>query len=175
MNRILDIGCGSNPIGTVNCDLYLQATEHRNVGDELIPTKEIPNFVRCDAHFLPFREDSVEIVYSHHVLEHLEHPLLALKEWGRVAKDKLVVVVPDLRVSRVYGEFGPHIYSWSKWSLQHLMEKVTVDVEITVNRQMLQLRRKSKASRVINFVLKRLLIHFPLLQNSELQAVGHLT
>jgi len=172
---ILNVGCGNDPHGTINCDLFVESTEHRNVGDKKIKPKKIPNFVKCDAHYLPFKDDSIEIVYSHHVLEHLDHPLIALQEWSRVAKKKLIIIVPDLKISRVYGEFGPHLYSWSKWTLQTLVKKVCAKVEVHINRQPLRLRRKEKIFHIINFILKRIMIHMPILQNSELIAVGYLS
>lgn len=169
----LDVGCGNNPQGTVNCDLYVQLTEHRLVEDGYIKTKNIPNFVRCDALHLPFKENIFDVVKSRHVLEHLDNPLMVLKEWKRVAKRKVILVVPDLKVSRIYGDFEPHLYSWSKWSLQALMERVFQMAEVYLKRQHLSLRRKGKFSHVVNFLLKRILIHFPIFQNSELIAVGY--
>jgi SAM-dependent methyltransferase len=43
---------------------------------------------------LPFEDDSVDFVLASHVLEHFPDPIRALKEWIRVARHKVVVVVP---------------------------------------------------------------------------------
>lgn len=43
---------------------------------------------------LPFEEDEADFVFASHVLEHFPDPVRALKEWIRVAKHKVVVVVP---------------------------------------------------------------------------------
>lgn len=169
-HKILDIGCGNKSIGDVNVDLYINKGEHRLKEDYFIEMSKTPNFIKCDAHCLPFRDKAFDISYSHHVLEHLENPLKALIEWERVGK-KLVVVVPDLKVCRIYGEFEPHLFSWSKWSLQHLLEKVCSDVDVKVNRIPLQLQSKNKIGHIINFLLKRFFIHFPFLQNSELMGI----
>lgn len=169
--KVLDIGCGNKAKGNVNVDLYLNRGEHRLKEDCLIETSKITNFVKCDAHSLPFQDKVFEVSYSHHVLEHLENPLKALKEWFRVGK-KLFVVVPDLKICRVYGEFEPHLFSWSKWSFETLLRKVCDNVEVRVERMPLRLRSKSRAAHFINFVLKRVMIHLPILQNSELAAVG---
>ncbi|MDW8044791.1 MAG: class I SAM-dependent methyltransferase [Nitrososphaerota archaeon] len=44
------------------------------------------NFVRGDAHNLPFRNDSFDCIFLIEVLEHLERPFEAIKEVGRVTK-----------------------------------------------------------------------------------------
>jgi SAM-dependent methyltransferase len=43
---------------------------------------------------LPFDDDSVDFVLASHVVEHFSDPIRALKEWIRVARHKVVVVVP---------------------------------------------------------------------------------
>jgi SAM-dependent methyltransferase len=43
---------------------------------------------------LPFEDDSVDFVLASHVLEHFPDPIRTLKEWVRVARHKVVVVVP---------------------------------------------------------------------------------
>jgi SAM-dependent methyltransferase len=43
---------------------------------------------------LPFGDDSHDFVLASHVLEHFPDPVRALEEWLRVARKKVVVVVP---------------------------------------------------------------------------------
>jgi SAM-dependent methyltransferase len=43
---------------------------------------------------LPFRDDTVDFVFASHVIEHFPDPIGALKEWRRVARRLVVVVVP---------------------------------------------------------------------------------
>jgi SAM-dependent methyltransferase len=43
---------------------------------------------------LPFRDDTVDFVFASHVIEHFPDPLRALSEWRRVARRRVVVVVP---------------------------------------------------------------------------------
>jgi SAM-dependent methyltransferase len=43
---------------------------------------------------LPMGDDSTDFVLASHVLEHFPDPIRALKEWIRVARHKVVVVVP---------------------------------------------------------------------------------
>jgi len=89
---VLDVGCGNYPRGHVNLDLYPEKTLHRTSGS-IINTKGI-NFVKGSAEFLPFRNESFDIVFSDNIMEHLENPILFLRECLRVAKSKVEVIVP---------------------------------------------------------------------------------
>lgn len=54
-------------------------------GDDVIyvdvgkPTFLIPNFVRSDAHFLPFKHESFDEIYSSHVIGYLRDPKVFLR------------------------------------------------------------------------------------------------
>jgi len=89
--RRLDVGCGANPTGDVNVDLYVGFSPH--TGDQLDPAtfqkinpSEISNFVRAEGCHLPFRHDAFEEVYSSHLIEHIRSPLGFLRELVRVTK-----------------------------------------------------------------------------------------
>jgi SAM-dependent methyltransferase len=43
---------------------------------------------------LPFKDDTVDFVLASHVLEHIPDPIRALKEWVRVARRYVFLVVP---------------------------------------------------------------------------------
>jgi SAM-dependent methyltransferase len=43
---------------------------------------------------LPFRDETVDFVFASHVIEHFPDPIGALNEWCRVARARVVVVVP---------------------------------------------------------------------------------
>jgi SAM-dependent methyltransferase len=43
---------------------------------------------------LPFKDDAVDFVLASHVIEHFPDPIRALKEWLRVARSYVLVVVP---------------------------------------------------------------------------------
>lgn len=71
-----DFGCD------VNCDVDR-------------PKMRIPNFVRCDAQYLPFKEKSFSKVVLSHVIEHLENPDNALRESRRICNGKLIIFIPS--------------------------------------------------------------------------------
>lgn len=77
------MGCGSDPWGDVRVDVAFSfITAHFK------PT------VLADAHYLPFKDGSFEVVKASHLLEHLINPLRALDETLRVAKKKIFLKFP---------------------------------------------------------------------------------
>src|SRR2546425_12409598 len=53
--------------------------------DIYLPRRKLKEqFVRGDAEYLPFRDESFQTVFAYNVLEHLAHPYLALEELLRV-------------------------------------------------------------------------------------------
>lgn len=126
--RVLDVGCGTNPKGNVNCDLYPNLSLHR-FPHKKIELKAIPNFVRCDAHFLPFKDGSFETIIASHLLEHCEFPFLVLQEFRRVSTRKVIIEVPNLS-KVVFRENPTHFFTWSEYSLQNLLDHFFTRVEI---------------------------------------------
>ena len=97
---VLDVGCGNYPRGHVNIDLYKPKTVHGII------------FVLGDAHCLPFPDNSFDIVFSNAVLEHVDNPIIMLKECLRVTKSKVEINVPHRywreKLSLSYGDSKIH-------------------------------------------------------------------
>jgi ubiquinone/menaquinone biosynthesis C-methylase UbiE len=86
--------------------------------------------VNCDAHFLPFKNESFDIVHASYILEHLANPYLAIQEFRRVAKKIVIIKVPN--ASRFFNRESPgHIYSWNQHSLRNLLNLFFPRVEIS--------------------------------------------
>lgn len=169
--RILDVGCGDKPHPRAFAcgDLYLEISTHRNT-DRVIQPKKLRNFVRFDCHHLPFKTGSFDIVYANHVLEHLENPLNALKEWRRVAR-KVIVLTPDLR-GIMAEERTSHMYTWSRWSLENLLRKVFKKVQVEERVHPLLWERLGLTPRLFNYVTKRFLWRFFVFSTLELVGVA---
>jgi ubiquinone/menaquinone biosynthesis C-methylase UbiE len=104
--ELLDVGCGDVPKGGVNLDLF-----HYGRGK---------NFVRGEAHHLPFRDQAFFRVYSKHNLEHLENPLAFFREAKRVLKKggKLECIYPTdtmLTKKTLHNLLNLHWSSAFKW------------------------------------------------------------
>lgn len=107
--RVLDVACGKGMLASalgaerqvVGCDVAL-ATGDRSVRYE--------DFVRCEGliEHLPFADGAFDTVVSTHTLEHVTDLHGALAELRRVARQRVVIVVPRQRPYRV--TFNPHIH-----------------------------------------------------------------
>jgi ubiquinone/menaquinone biosynthesis C-methylase UbiE len=92
---ILDVGCGGDPKGDVNVDLYPMASPHRAEAPDIdLRPQKIPNFVLADGQHLPFKSNSFDIVYSFHLIEHVNNPSLLVWELIRVASRKVILKCP---------------------------------------------------------------------------------
>jgi len=79
----IDIGCGR---------LYSYAASDKIHESAFAHDKD-----DCDAHLMEiFEDEKFDYVYSSHTLEHLEDPILALKNWHRICKTNgyIIITVP---------------------------------------------------------------------------------
>ncbi|MCW3980084.1 MAG: class I SAM-dependent methyltransferase [Candidatus Bathyarchaeota archaeon] len=106
---ILDVGCGRHKRGDVGVDLS------RNSLADVI----------ADAHHLPFRDESLDIVISHHMIEHLKKPEHSVKEMLRISKGQVKIVCPH-RFGH-YAKIAPdHINFFNKRWFGRLAGKLNV-------------------------------------------------
>lgn len=93
----LDVGCGSNPKGDVNVDVFRSGwnrQEADQIRGEFVNPNLIPNFVVASAMFLPFKDGCFDLVISSHTVEHVVNPFLMVSELVRVSGRKVVVKCP---------------------------------------------------------------------------------
>ena len=97
IKTILDVGCGQGVAFPYFKKLGLDFTAITLGLDYQVCRREYPKdkVHEMDMHFLDFPDESFDMVYARHILEHSTMPLLALMEWHRVSKDRLVVVIPS--------------------------------------------------------------------------------
>lgn len=121
VKTVLDMGCGEVAIAepffkTLNIE-YTGIT----LGKEAtIARKRGRNVVNMDFNFLEFEDNSFDLIWSRHSLEHSPMPLLTLMEWGRVGKDFLCLILPN---PDHFGWVGRNHYSvmnapHAKWLLE---------------------------------------------------------
>jgi len=107
--RVLDVACGLGYLSAilardhdtvVGCDVAVSAGRR---GHD-------PAVRWCDGNVeeLPFRDGAFDTVISTHTLEHVQHLGVALDELRRVARRRLIVVVPRQRP--YLATFNPHIH-----------------------------------------------------------------
>jgi len=76
---ILNVGVGGGIFTSVRLNADV-------VCDIDYPKTRQENFVRCDAHNLPFRDQAFQLAYCHNVLEHVLDPWKAMRELKRVSQ-----------------------------------------------------------------------------------------
>lgn len=92
VKTVLDLGCGEGFCQDFfkNCE-YTGVALHRDYDVAIFKSRRVFNM---DFSFLSFDDESFDLLYSRHSLEHSPIPLLTLMEWHRVTKKYLAVVLP---------------------------------------------------------------------------------
>ena len=96
---VLEIGGGPNPFerSDVLADKFLSDNTER--ADSLIVDRPT---VICDAHYLPFLDDSFDYVFCSQLLEHLDKPEMFFNEIARVGKRGYIETPNEIR-ERLFG------------------------------------------------------------------------
>lgn len=105
---VLDVGCGE---GYAQKMFEAWGAEYTGVAlgkDVIIAHKKHRNVKKMDFTFLDFPDNSFDLVFSRHSLEHSPMPLITLMEWYRVAKHWIGIVLPSIEH---YGFVGQNHYS----------------------------------------------------------------
>ncbi|PJB50010.1 MAG: hypothetical protein CO103_03565 [Chloroflexi bacterium CG_4_9_14_3_um_filter_45_9] len=95
VHSVIDLGCGE-----AFCQPYFTNYGCEYVGvcigdDYKVALQAGKNVLEEDFSFLPFEDESYDLLYSRHSLEHSPVPLLTLMEWHRVSKKYVALVLPS--------------------------------------------------------------------------------
>jgi SAM-dependent methyltransferase len=177
--KVLEVGAGDGSIlkqlSENNFAKELHAVEISESGIVQIKAKNIPNLKSIqlfDGYKLPFDDKSFDLVILTHVLEHVEHERLLLREIHRVAKQFLIEVPKDYRfgADRKLSHFLSygHINLYTPTSLKFLLmtENFKILQELTglYHRDSFLFGQKSffqKLKGYISFYGKKLLTNTP--------------
>ena len=118
---VLDLGCGEAFLQELFEYLGYSYTGICLGEDYRVAKSRGRNVFHEDFSFLSFEDDSFDLLFSRHSLEHSPFPLLTLMEWHRITKRWLAVVLP----SPVFWEYGGknHYYVLNDPEWRNLFEK----------------------------------------------------
>ena len=98
---IIDVGCGSGyTLKKIQDMVEKESNLKYLIGSDIVKNKHFPKvfpFVESDVLSLPFFDNSFDIVLCCHMLEHIIDVKKAIVELYRVARQKIIIVVPCQR------------------------------------------------------------------------------
>lgn len=132
---VLDVGCGeafAQSMFNVHNILY----EGVCLGDDYyLAHNDGKNVKEMDYNFLLYPDESFDLIFSRHSLEHSPFPIISLMEWHRVSRHLLCLIVPN---PKHYTYLGRNHYSvaplqQNRWWLRragwHIIWAETTDQE----------------------------------------------
>ena len=138
--KVLEVGAGDGSILKILADQSfapeLHAVEISESGVEHIKTRNISNLKSVqifDGYRLPFDDNSFDLIILSHVLEHVEHERLLLRELKRVAKYFVIEVPRDYKADvdnriKHFLAYG-HINVYTPTSLRYLLKTEGFEIE----------------------------------------------
>jgi SAM-dependent methyltransferase len=81
-------------VDVLNVDRYAEMDTVYKDAERQLWGRAKPVDIIARGHELPLDDDSFDFVLASHVIEHIPDPIAALKEWARVARRYIVLVVP---------------------------------------------------------------------------------
>ncbi len=143
--NIYEAGCGNGYVTEKLVQFYpqipIKAIDIDNAKISIAKARmEGVDFSVASIYDIPQEDNSCDLVVSTEVLEHLEHPLNALKELCRISRQYIVISVPNepiwrianmvrLKYIKAYGNSPGHINHWNRMSFCAFLETVC-DVKV---------------------------------------------
>jgi len=90
IKNVLDVGCG-----TGFCSQYFKNYGVEYLGIAIGKPSIFPLIFDLDYNFTDFLDETYDLIFSRHSLEHSPFPLLTLMEWHRIAKKYLMLILPE--------------------------------------------------------------------------------
>jgi len=94
ISNVLDVGCGQGFLSPIFAERGIHWTGVTLGPDATVCQAAGLNVEKADVSFLPFENESFDLVFARHILEHSPFPILTLMEWRRVSRNWLLLVAP---------------------------------------------------------------------------------
>jgi len=121
VSSILDVGCGRG-----DAQHLFESLGYKYMGmslgeDSGIGYSRGNAVLNDDFHFIDFEDDTFDLIFARHVLEHSPMPLLALMEWHRVSKKYLYLIFPNPEYWSWFGR--NHYYVLNRQQLRWILRR----------------------------------------------------
>lgn len=119
MERTLNLGCGNVlAYGAINVDINRPTP--RVLRPPILKPGDLTQVVLADAHNLPFRDDSFDLIQSSHTLEHVRDLLRTIAELHRVAKPRAIfeLTVPYYKHETAFSD-PTHVRFFTEYSFDY--------------------------------------------------------
>lgn len=115
VNSVLDVGCGE-----AFCQDFFDVYGVNYVGiclgdDYKVALQKGRTVEEYDFSFLPYGDNSFDMLYARHSLEHSPMPLLTLMEWRRVTNNYVALVLPAPEHWRYVGKNHYFVLLQEQW------------------------------------------------------------
>jgi ubiquinone/menaquinone biosynthesis C-methylase UbiE len=158
-DKVLEVGAGDGSIlhflNEWGFGKELYALEIAESGVEVIRNRKLGNLVEVktfDGYHIPYEDDSFDLIILAHVLEHVEHERLLLRELKRVAKHIVIEVPLDYRFGidkrmKHFLDYG-HINMYTPTAIRFLLQ--SEGLEIVADKTSLTPTETTKFNEFIN-------------------------
>lgn len=190
-DSVLEVGCGEGSIlfwlGEWGFSKNLNGVEISESGVQIIKSKKIKNLneVRIfDGYKLPYPDNHFDLIICSHVMEHVEHERILLREIKRVSKYQFFEVPIDFSfyVDRKlnhflsYGHINIYTPSLFRFLLKSENFKIINDLPYTLNNEILSFIYKNNKTGFYKQKLKDFILNrFPYLKGIKPSAYAVLT
>ncbi len=118
---VLEVGCGQGLL-SIELSKNYQVTASDIVFDKKLNFKKHPNiqFKQANVEALPFKDSSFDTVVCAETLEHVLHLQKAISELRRVARKRIIIVVPKQRPYKYTVDLHLHFFPYPQ-SLEAVM------------------------------------------------------
>ncbi len=133
LNYILDIGSGDHPNPSAN--LFIEKNINSHQDREGRKAKIVDNLIIADGCYLPLKTNSIDKVYSRHVIEHTDDPELFISECSKVSNNNYEIIFPSMlnEISRllIYDNYALKVHKFT----YHPIEKKWIPLSELHNRR----------------------------------------
>ena len=178
--KVLEVGAGDGAIlqnlNDIDFCNELYALEISDSGIKKIEErnlKSLKQVLKFDGYSIPFKDQEFDLVYCSHVIEHVEHPRILLREIKRISKYQIFEVPIDFSFSvdkkvdhfLSYGHINIFTPSLFKFLLRsegfEIMKGISKLLDNLVNRQILNSKKKELSFiKYLIFKFKTYLVRF---------------